>query len=206
VTAETPIPARRIVVGGLDLETTGLEQAGGHRIIEVALSMHDLTTHELIGKFTTRINPQRSIDPKAQEVHGISFESLAGEPLWEAVAPKVEALLRRCDYVVAHNGEGFDMPFLYAELLRAGRGLPSVGLVDTMLQGRWATADGVVPSLKALCFACGVPYDTALAHGALYDTDVMMESFFSQLKKGFFQLPLTPYAFKAPTLKKDAKP
>jgi len=206
MTTETiSIAEPRIIVGGLDIETTGLEQAAGHRIIEVALTLHDLKTRKLIGSYTSRVNPQRSIDPKAQEIHGISFESLAEEPLWEPVAHKLRSLMGHCKYIVAHNGEGFDLPFIYGEFLRVGVPLPSVGLIDTMLQGRWATADGAVPNLKALCFAAGVKYDGALAHAALYDVEVMMECFFPQLDTGFFKLPLAPYVFKAPTLKKDAK-
>lgn len=190
-----PTLTKRRIIAGLDLETTGLNQTDGHRVIEVALILYDLDTQTRIGQFTSRVNPQRPIDPAAQEVHGISFDDLASEPLWGVVAPKVATLLGNCMYVVAHNGEGFDMPFLYGELLRAGRALPAVGLIDTMLQARWATADGALPSLKALCFACGVPYDATKAHAALFDTDVMMKSFFPQFATGFFKLPGSPYQF-----------
>lgn len=195
----------RIVVAGLDIETTGLDQADNHRIIELAISLFDLNTKEKIGSFLTQINPQRSIDPKAQEVHGISFESLIEKPLWSAVAPKVAALLGRCHYVVAHNGLGFDMPFLYGELIRAGQAQPKVGLIDTMLQARWATADGALPNLGALCFACGVEYDKAKAHSALYDVHVMMECFFSQYERGFFSLPKTQYEYEVPKSRKEKK-
>jgi DNA polymerase-3 subunit epsilon len=192
----------RILIAGLDIETTGLSQVDGDKIIEIAIAIHDLNTQELVGSFATRINPQRPIDPKAQEVHGISFDMLADKPLWGAVAPKVSAILSRCQYVVAHNGEGFDMPFIYGELLSEGCSLPSVSVVDTMLQARWATADGTVPNLGGLCFACGVPYDKAKAHGALYDVEVMMAAFFSQYSKGFFKLPTHTYAYSVPKSKK----
>ena len=195
----------KIIVAGLDLETTGIDQTEGHRIIELALAFHDLNTGARIGHYEARINPQRSIDPAAQAVHGISFDQLVDKPVWEGVAPKVCQLLARTNYIVAHNGEGFDMPFLYGELLRAGQALPKVGVIDTMLQARWATADGALPSLKALCFACGVEYDPSKAHAALYDVDVMMQSFFSQLSKGFFSLPTSEYIYKVPTPKKKGK-
>lgn len=195
----------KTLVAGLDLETTGLDQPEGHRIIEIALSIYDLDTQAHVGKFETRINPQRPIDPAAQEVHGISFDMLTHAPLWSAVAPKVSAILARCRYVVAHNGIGFDLPFLYGELIREGCALPEVYVIDTMLQARWATPDGSLPNLGALAFACGVPYDSDKAHAALYDVDVMMSSFFSQFKRGFFQLPTEPYRYTVPKPRKAKK-
>jgi DNA polymerase-3 subunit epsilon len=195
----------KTLIAGLDIETTGISQPDGHRIIELALDIYDLHAEQRVGSFVTRVNPQRPIDPEAQEIHGISFDMLAHEPLWGVVAPKVSALLSRCHYVVAHNGEGFDLPFVYGELLREGQALPPVGLVDTMLQGRWATADGSLPNLGALCFAAGVSYDPSKAHGALYDVEVMMASFFAQFKRGFFQLPTSTWAFKPQESRKKGK-
>lgn len=196
----------RVLIAGLDIETTGIDQSDGHRIIEIAIAVNDLETQARVGSFVTRINPQRSIDPDAQEVHGISFDMLADQPLWADVAPKVASVLGKCKYVVAHNGDDFDLPFVYAELLRAGVPYPTeLGLIDTMLQGRWATPDGAVPNLGALCFACGVEYDPSKAHGALYDVDVMMSCFFSQYKRGFFSLPTAPWEFKAPVSRKKSR-
>lgn len=186
------------LIAGFDIETTGLEQPEGHRIIEVAAMFYDLDARRHVGNYTTRINPQRGIDPKAQEVHGITYEELIGQPLWEEVAPKLVSLLSKCRYVVAHNGEGFDLPFVYGELIRAGQPLPELGVVDTMLQGRWATPDGAVPNLESLCWACNVPYDRALAHAALYDVQVMMACFFSQFDRGFFKLPTVPFKYTIP--------
>lgn len=199
-------PTPKIIMAGLDIESTGLDQADGHRIIEIAIEFRELATGARVGSFVSRVNPERSIDPDAQAVHGIGFEALAHEPTWNKVAPKVSTLLRRAHHIVAHNGDGFDLPFVYAELLREGQPLPSqAGLVDTMLQGRWATPDGALPNLGALAFASGVPYDKSKAHAALYDVEVMMDCFFMHLPRGFFQLPTQPWAFKPPVSKKKAK-
>lgn len=185
----------RTIVAGLDIETTGLSQPDGHRMVEVAAILYDFASRERLGAFETRINPERGIDPKAQAVHGIKFEDLIHAPRWESIAPKLSALLSKCQYVVAHNGEGFDLPFVWGEFLRVGVPMPEVRLVDTMLQGRWATHDGAVPNLGALCFASGVPYDTTKAHGATYDVEVMMDCFFRHWQRGFFRLPVAPYKF-----------
>lgn len=202
---ETTAHVPRILGAGLDIETTGLEQTEGHRIIEIALSVYDLSTAAKVGQYLTRVNPQRGIDPKAQEVHGITFEELAAEPLWDVVAPKVHAILARCKYVVAHNGEVFDVPFIAGELMRVGLPMPELGVVDTMVQARWATADGALPNLGALCFACGVDYDKSKAHSALYDVDVMMQCFFRQFSRGFFHLPAEPYRYTVPKPRKEKK-
>lgn len=184
-----------ILVAGLDIETTGIMQPDGHRIIEICICIHELDTGKFRGKFESRVNPERGIDPDAQAVHGISLDDVITAPTWDKVAPHVAKVLGACQYVVAHNGEGFDAPFVWGELARAGVSLPNVALIDTMLQARWATPDGAVPSLKALCFACGVHYDTAQAHAASYDVNVMMECFFQQYPRGFFQLPTAAYQF-----------
>lgn len=191
-------------IAGLDIETTGLDQTTGHRIIEIAISVYELETQRKLGEYATRINPLRPIDPAAQEVHGISLEELLDKPTWETVAPKVAKLLSHCHYVVAHNGEGFDLPFIFGELIRAEVALPTVGSLDTMLQGRWATPDGSLPSLQALCFASGVPYDTNKAHGAIYDVDVMMQCLFKHFGS-FFALPTAPYQYTVPKPRKDKK-
>jgi DNA polymerase-3 subunit epsilon len=170
----------------IDLETTGLKQSEGHRIIEFGAILYELETKRLLGKYIQRINPQRPIDTKAQAVHGISFEDVANMPTLEEVAPKIIKVMNAADFFIAHNGEGFDIPFIRNELLRIGLNVDQKPLVDTMLSGRWATGMGKSPNLGELCFATGVPYDTSLAHGAEYDIKVMADAFFVGYDKGFF--------------------
>jgi DNA polymerase-3 subunit epsilon len=173
---------------GIDIETTGLKQQDGHRIIEFGAVLYDLESKRMLGKYIQRINPQRPIDPKAQAVHGISFEDVANMPTLEEVAPMIIKVMNAGQFHVAHNGEGFDLPFIRNELLRIGFDLEIRPLVDTMLQARWATCSGKSPNLGELCFATGVDYDASLAHGAEYDIQVMTESFFIGYEKGFFKV------------------
>ena len=65
------------VIIGIDLETTGLNQEDGHRIIEIALLSYDSDTQELTDKWIQRFDPERPIDAAAQAVHGIAYSDLA---------------------------------------------------------------------------------------------------------------------------------
>ena len=179
-----------IIVTGCDIETTGLSQEKGHRIIEISLMVYktmngaDFTK---IGEWTRRINPLRSIDPGAQNVHKISIADLHGEPEWEDVAPHLIKLLNASDLLVGHNGNGFDFPFIALEIMRIGMDLPNFEVFDTMLEGRDSTGMGKVPSLQELCFAYDEEYDTSSAHAADYDTEQMMKCFFKACKWGQFR-------------------
>ena len=69
----------------LDTETTGLEPEQGHRIIEIGCV--DMINRRLTGRtFHHYLNPERDIDPGAQEVHGLSATFLADKPLFAEVA------------------------------------------------------------------------------------------------------------------------
>jgi DNA polymerase-3 subunit epsilon len=178
-----------MMIAGLDIETTGLTW-GDHRIIEVYVGLWHSDTQARVNSLTLRINPERSIGIEAQRVHGIAITDLAEAPTWDKVAKEVHDRLNAADLLVAHNGEGFDLPFLNYEFERVG--LPKIDkpVFDTMLEGRWATFTGAVPSLQALCFACDVPYDKSKAHAAAYDVVVMMECFFRAKKWGSFKPPM----------------
>ena len=181
-----------MIVGGLDTETTGLFSLE-HRIIEACIKRYEWSgvpedPHTLIDSVTWRINPERSIDAKAREVHGISESDLLAEPKWAAVAPLISARMDSCDVVVAHNGLSFDFPFLLQEFKRVGVDDPDVIPFDTMVDGTWATPFGKSPTLAELCWASGVPYDATEAHAADYDVEVMMKCFFHGIKRKVFSL------------------
>lgn len=176
-----------MLITGFDTETTGLKQEDGHRIIEIALLTYDLDSRQLVDTYIQRINPERAIDPKAQAVHGISYEELVGQPTWEQVADTVQSKLSATNLVVAHN-LAFDMPFVTNELARISRQVPTTGGFCTMENGRWATYDGKAPKLGELCYALDVPYDPTAAHSASYDVEVMMACFFKCVERGIFQM------------------
>jgi DNA polymerase-3 subunit epsilon len=174
------------IIAGLDWETTGKFEPD-HRIIEAYIGLY--RGGKRIWSYEQRIDPQRSISADAQRVHKISSSDLIGMPIWSAVAPTINSILARCDFVVAHNGNEFDRPFAEQEMTRIGLTLTEKPWVDTMQDGLWATSDGKKPRLGELAFACGVEYDPSMAHAAAYDVDRMMECYFKGLEWGFYTQP-----------------
>lgn len=177
------------IIAGIDIETTGLEQEKGHRIIEICCSLYDLDARQKRLTWSKRINPHRSILADAERVHGISISDLANCPSWEETAPTVQAILKKCHIIVGHNGDSFDFPFIAAELVRVGLQPPNPKTFDTMVNARWATPFGKLPKLQELCFALGIEYDPAKAHAAEYDVDVMMSALWEGIDRGAFILP-----------------
>ncbi len=174
-----------MIYAGFDTETTGLCEPE-HRIIELHIEFR--TNYKSLMNKTFRFDPQRSISEAAYRVHKIDLGMLAGEKTFAELAPTIAAMLSRADVVVAHNGIGFDWPFMQMECRRVGVKLPEVKLFDTMVEGRWATPDGKNPSLGELCFATGVDYDSSAAHAADYDVRVNLDAFERGYKMGFFKL------------------
>lgn len=172
----------------LDTETTGVSPEKGDRIIEACFVHVDFVTGLPVGVYEQRFKPDVPIDPEAQKVHGISMADLEGCPTFADKAEEVSRELSRGQLLIAHNMD-FDGLFLASELEKAGQKLPKTPTFCTMKNGRWACFDGKQPRLQELCFALGIPYDPALAHAALYDTQVMVECYLKAVKRGFFQQP-----------------
>lgn len=174
-----------MIFAGVDTETTGLDPALGHRIIEIGILIYDEHGH-LLDEWEQRIDPKRPIDAKAQAVHGIDYSELLGKPTWKDVAATVHSKLSQADLIVGHN-VGFDITFIESELNRSGRSIPSdIGLFCTMENARWATFDGKNPNLRELCMALRVDYDRSAAHAAKYDIERTMKCFFKARARGFF--------------------
>ena len=158
---------REIVV---DTETTGLEPAQGHRIVEIGCV--ELLNHVPTGRTWHRyINPVRDMPADAFAVHGLSAEFLLDKPLFEDIADEFLAFVGDAKLVI-HNGV-FDMAFLNAELGRCGRpALPMDRLVDSLdiARRRFPNAPN---SLDALCRRFAIDAAARVLHGALVDCDLL---------------------------------
>lgn len=158
----------------LDTETTGLEPALGHRIIEVGCV--ELVNRRVTGRtFHRYLNPERDIDAGALAVHGISRESLADQPRFAEIA---EALLEFIEgaEIVAHNAP-FDVGFLEAELGRCGRPMKLAErwpVLDTLALAR-EMHPGQRNNLDALCKRYNVDNTGRELHGALLDARILAD-------------------------------
>ena len=168
----------------LDTETTGLEVEKGHRVIELGCV-------ELVNRRRTNrtlhhyLQPDREIDPGAQEVHGISAEMLAGKPRFAEVAQEFLDFVAGAELII-HNA-AFDVGFLEAELRQLEPGL--VGGESPRLAGLCTVLDtlalarrlhpGQRNSLDALCKRYAVDNTGREFHGALLDAQLLADVYLS---------------------------
>jgi DNA polymerase III subunit epsilon len=159
---------REIVI---DTETTGLDPAVGHRIVEIAAVelMHHVPTGR---KFHRYVNPERDMPADAFAVHGLDAEFLGGFPPFAAIAGEFATFVGD-DSLVAHNAE-FDLAFLNAELARVGGVRLSGGVVDTLALAR-KRFPGAPASLDALCRRFAVDLSGREKHGAEIDCLLLAE-------------------------------
>lgn len=154
----------------LDTETTGLEHELGHRIIEIGAV--ELINHVPTGKhYHVYINPERDIDARASEVHGITNDQLADKPLFADIADDFLQFIDNASLII-HNAS-FDMGFINAELSRLQK--PTIGndhVIDTLLMARQKFPGGQA-SLDALCKKFGIDNSGRDLHGALIDADLL---------------------------------
>lgn len=161
----------------LDTETTGLEPAEGHRIIEIGCV--EIVNRRPTGRtFHQYLNPDREIDRAAEDVHGISNAFLADKPRFREVAEEFLAFVEGAELVI-HNA-AFDVGFLDAELARLappGRAIAEIcGVLDTLMLARQAHP-GQRNSLDALCKRYNVDNSGRDLHGALLDAQLLAEVF-----------------------------
>ncbi|WP_397473504.1 DNA polymerase III subunit epsilon [Pusillimonas sp.] len=158
----------------LDTETTGLDPAQGHRIVEVACV--EMVNRSLTGNHLhLYLNPDRDSDPEALAVHGLTTEFLSAHPRFPEVAHHI------CDFVqgaeiIIHNAP-FDLKFLDAELAKVGR--PAFNslcgkITDSLLHAR-ELHPGKRNSLDALCERYGISNAHRTLHGALLDSELLAE-------------------------------
>jgi DNA polymerase-3 subunit epsilon len=156
----------------LDTETTGLDPAKGHRIVEIgALEISNLIPTGRV--FHVYIDPERDMPEEAFRVHGLSQAFLATQKKFAEIAQSFRAFIEETPLVI-HNAE-FDLKFLNAEL--ALLNWPSIGterVIDTLTMAR-RRHPGASNSLDALCQRYGIDLSRRDKHGALLDAGLLAE-------------------------------
>jgi len=159
----------------LDTETTGLEPAQGHRIIEIGCV--EMIDRRLTGNnFHQYLQPDREIDQGAVEVHGLSNEFLADKPRFPDVVEAFMDYIRGSELII-HNAP-FDVGFLNHELKLLPEPWPEISdhcqVTDTLVMAK-RLHPGQRNSLDALCKRYGIDNSHRELHGALLDSEILAE-------------------------------
>jgi len=159
----------------LDTETTGLEPADGHRIIEIGCV--ELLERRLTGNtYHQYIQPDREIDAGAIEVHGITNESLADKPRFADIVDEFLDFVRGAELII-HNAP-FDVGFLDHEfrLLETSPGTVTdhCTVLDTLAMAR-RLHPGQRNNLDALCRRYEIDNSQRDLHGALLDAEILAD-------------------------------
>jgi DNA polymerase-3 subunit epsilon len=159
----------------LDTETTGLEPADGHRVIEIGCV--EVIERQLTrGNFHRYLNPDRDIDAGAEAVHGISNAFLKDKPRFADIAEAFIDYVRGAELVI-HNA-AFDVGFLNHELRLWRADAPAIedlcAVTDTLTLAR-TMHPGQRNSLDALCKRYDIDNSRRELHGALLDAEILAD-------------------------------
>jgi DNA polymerase-3 subunit epsilon len=165
----------------LDTETTGLDPALGHRIIEIAAV--EINNRRFTNKhYHQYVNPEREIEAGALEVHGITAEFLADKPKFREVTKDMLGFIEGAELII-HNAP-FDVAFLDHEL--ALLQLPPLRHYCPLVTDTLKMAKGLHPgkrnSLDALCERYQIDNSARSLHGALLDARLLAEVYLSMTR------------------------
>lgn len=165
----------------LDTETTGLDPALGHRIIEIAGV--EIVDRRLTGnRFHRYVNPERDSEEAALQVHGLTREFLSDKPRFREIAREFLEFVAGAELVI-HNA-AFDIAFIDHEL-RLIEHEPICDscsqVVDTLQMAR-ELHPGKRNGLDALCERHYVDNSARTLHGALLDAQLLAEVYLAMTR------------------------
>ena len=165
----------------LDTETTGLDPALGHRIIEIAGV--EIVNRRLTGnRFHRYVNPERDSEDAALQVHGLTREFLQDKPRFRDIAAEFLTFVDGAELVI-HNA-AFDVAFIDYEL-KAVEAKPISAccpcIVDTLKLAR-ELYPGKRNSLDALCERHEIDNSARTLHGALLDAQLLAEAYLAMTR------------------------
>ena len=158
----------------LDTETTGLDPAQGHRIVEIG-AVEVLNRGVTDNHYHTYLNPDRESDPGALGVHGLTTDFLSDKPRFKDQADDFLKFIEGAELII-HNAP-FDLKFLNAELAKVGREPVTEfcsGVTDSLVHAK-TLHPGKRNSLDALCERYGISNAHRALHGALLDSRLLAE-------------------------------
>lgn len=165
----------------LDTETTGLDVALGHRVIEIAGV--EIVNRRLTGRhFHKYVNPERDVETGALQVHGLTFEFLQDKPRFGDIASELIEFLSGAELII-HNAP-FDVSFLDHEFALCEQDAVAAHcplVTDTLRMAR-DLHPGKRNSLDALCERYQVDNSARTLHGALLDAELLAEVYLAMTR------------------------
>ena len=165
----------------LDTETTGLDPALGHRVLEIAGV--ELVNRRLTGNnFHRYVNPGRDSEEGALQIHGLTSEFLSDKPKFSDVVAEFLDYVSGAELVI-HNAP-FDVGFLNHELALQDRKPITeycASVVDTLRLAR-DMHPGKRNSLDALCDRYQVDHSARTMHDALLDAKLLAEVYLAMTR------------------------
>ena len=167
----------------LDTETTGLEPAQGHRIIDIGcveISNRRITDN----RYHCYLQPDRKIDQEASTVHGITDDFLKDKPRFADIIPDLMKFITDAELLI-HNAK-FDVGFLNHELNRLKQNWQPLDhycqITDTLTLAR-ERHPGQQNNLDALCKRYNIDNSKRQLHGALLDAEILAEVYLAMTRK-----------------------
>jgi len=165
----------------LDTETTGLYANQGHRIIEIA-AIEIVNRRPTNISFHFYLNPDREIDPAAQEVHGITLDFLQDKPRFTEIASDFIKFIKDATLII-HNAP-FDVGFINMEFGLIEK--PPIeetvaNIIDTLKMAK-DMRPGQRNSLDALCRFYNIDNSQRSLHGALLDAQLLAEVYLAMTR------------------------
>lgn len=165
----------------LDTETTGLDPALGHRVIEIA-AVELINRRYTDRHFHRYVNPERESEDAALRVHGLTLEFLSDKPKFGDIAGEFLEFIRGAELII-HNA-AFDIAFINHELnLLRLQPVDSccAGIVDTLRLAR-DIHPGKRNALDALCDRYEIDNSRRALHGALLDAQLLAEVYLAMTR------------------------
>jgi len=162
-----------------DLETTGLDLAKA-RIIQISyIKVNPNGSEERDNKL---INPEEPIPPFITQLTGVSDEDVKDKPTFKELAAKLAEIFTDCDFA-GFNSNGYDIPLLAEEFLRAGIDFDfsKCRMIDAMNIFRKMERRNLASAYK---FYCGRKMEEDFeAHRADQDTEATYRVLMGELDK-----------------------
>lgn len=170
----------RIIV--LDTETTGLDPETGDRIVEIGCIELDEKRKPTGRYFHEYVDPEREVPLAAVKVHGNTRENCieqGGGQKFKDVAQRLQDFIRGATIVI-HNAV-FDTKFINAEFQKCG--MPAMEDICKSIFCTLKYAQAKYPrqrnNLDALCKRFGIDNSARELHGALLDSEILVDVYVS---------------------------